>query len=99
MGKDSRHTKKTSFLPFSFRVMSIVVVSLIYNGNTSQTAHPPCCEMYNNMLLLTNCEVRMENIWTTVLKYGPNEMRSVRKTEVRIFYVWKEQLVNKSFIV
>ena len=26
-----------------------------------------------------------ENIWTEGLKYGPNEVRSVRKAEVRIF--------------
>ena len=51
------------------------------------------------MLLLTNCEVCRQNIQTEVLTYGPNEMRSVQKTKVRIFSVWKEQLVNKSFIV
>ena len=32
------------------------------------------------------------------LTYGPNEMRSVQKTKVRIFFVWNEQLVDKSFI-
>ena len=26
-----------------------------------------------------------ENIWTAVLKYGPNEVRSVRKAKVQIF--------------
>ena len=26
-----------------------------------------------------------ENIWTAVLKYGPNELRSVRKAKVQIF--------------
>ena len=36
------------------------------------------------MLLLTNCEVHTGNIRTEVLKYGPNEVRSVRKAEVRI---------------
>ena len=28
---------------------------------------------------------RRENIWTVVLKYGPNEVRSVRKAKVQIF--------------
>ena len=36
------------------------------------------------MLLLTNCEVHTGNIRTEVLKYGPNELRSVGKAEVRI---------------
>ena len=40
---------------------------------------------YNSMLLLTNCEVIRENIRTAVLKYGPNEVRFVRKTKVQIF--------------
>ena len=40
---------------------------------------------YHNMLLLTNCEVHTGNIRTEVLKYGLNEMRSLRKAEVRIF--------------
>ena len=31
-----------------------------------------------------------ENIWTAVLKYGPDEVRSVRKTKVQIFPVWTE---------
>ena len=47
------------------------------------------------MLLLTNCEAIQRNIRTAVLTYGPNEMRSVQKTKVRIFSVWNEQLVNK----
>ena len=38
-----------------------------------------------------------QNIRTEVLTYGPNEMRFVQKTKVRIFPVWNEQLVNKSF--
>ena len=37
------------------------------------------------MLLLTNCEVYTENISTAVLKYGPNEVRSVRKAKVQTF--------------
>ena len=48
---------------------------------------------------LTNCEVHTQNIRTAVLKYGPNEIKTVRKAKVRIFSVWNEQLVNKSFIV
>ena len=36
-----------------------------------------------------------ENIQTTVLKYGPNEVRFVRKTKVRIFSVWTE-LIGQS---
>ena len=38
-----------------------------------------------------------QNIRTAVLTYGPNEMRSVQKTKVRIFSIWNELLVNKSF--
>ena len=57
------------------------------------------CKLRYNILLLTNCEVHTANIRTAILKYGPNEMRSVQKTKVRIFSVWNEQLVNKSFIV
>ena len=37
------------------------------------------------MLLLTTREVHTGNIRTAVLMYGPNEVRSVRKTKVRIF--------------
>ena len=37
------------------------------------------------MLLLTNCEGHTGNIWTVVLKYGPNGVRSVRKAKVQIF--------------
>ena len=37
------------------------------------------------MLLFTNCEVHTENIWTAVLKYGLNEVRSVRKAKGQIF--------------
>ena len=51
------------------------------------------------MLLLTNCEVHTAKYSDEVLTYGPNEMRFVQKTKVRIFSVWNEQLVNKSFIV
>ena len=40
-----------------------------------------------------------QNTRTTVLTYGPNDMRSVKETKVRKFSVWNEQLVNKSFIV
>ena len=40
-----------------------------------------------------------QNIRTEVLTYGPNEMRFVQETKVRIFSVWNEQLVNKSLIV
>ena len=40
---------------------------------------------YTIKLLLTNCEVHTGNIRTAVLKYGPNEVRFVRKTKVRIF--------------
>ena len=50
---------------------------------------------YNNMLLFTNCEVYRGNIRTAVWMYGPNEVRSVRKTKVRIYF----RTVNKSFIV
>ena len=39
----------------------------------------------NIMLLLTNCEVHTGNTWTEVLNYGPNEVRSVGKAEIRIF--------------
>ena len=42
------------------------------------------------MLLLTNCKVHTENIRTPVWMYGPNEVRSVRKTKVRIFPEWTE---------
>ena len=42
-----------------------------------------CCNpLVNTMLLVTNCEVHTENIWTAVLKYGPNEVRSLQKTKV-----------------
>ena len=37
------------------------------------------------MLLLTNREVLRENVWIAVLKYGLNEVRSVRKPKVQIF--------------
>ena len=37
------------------------------------------------MLLLTNCELHTGKYWTAVLKYGPNEVRSVRKAKVQIF--------------
>ena len=43
-----------------------------------------------SMLLLANCEVHTGNIWTSGLKYGPNEVRSVRKTKVQIFPVSTE---------
>ena len=35
-----------------------------------------------------------ENIWTAVLKYGPNEVRSVRRTKVPIFPVWTERTLT-----
>ena len=35
----------------------------------------------------------LQNISTAVLKNGPNEMRSIRKTKVQMFSVWKEHLV------
>ena len=37
----------------------------------------PECES-KRMLLLTNFEAIQQNIWTAVLTYGPNEMRSVQ---------------------
>ena len=37
------------------------------------------------MLLLTNCEVHTGKYWIVGLKYGPNEVRSVRKAKVQIF--------------
>ena len=33
------------------------------------------------LLLLTNCEVHMAKIRTAVLKYGPNEIRTVQKAK------------------
>ena len=51
------------------------------------------------MLLLTNCEVHTAKYSDRSFDVGPNEMRSIQKTKVRIFSVWNEQLVNKSFIV
>ena len=39
----------------------------------------------NTMFLLTNCEVHMGNIGTAAVKYGPNKVRSIRKTKVQIF--------------
>ena len=51
------------------------------------------------MLLFTNCEVdtakyldRSFDVWTEW-----NEVRT--KNKVRIFSVWNEQLINKSFIL
>ena len=45
------------------------------------------------MLLSTIFEVHTEkDILTAVLKYGLNEMKSIPKTKVCIFSVWKEQL-------
>ena len=41
--------------------------------------------LVDTIFLLTNREVHTGNIWTAVLKYGPNEVGSVRKTKVRIF--------------
>ena len=40
-----------------------------------------------------------QNGRTAVQKYELNEVKSVRKTKVSMFSVWKEQLVDKSFIV
>ena len=37
------------------------------------------------MVLLTNCEVYTGNIWTAVLKYAQNEVRSIRKAKIQIF--------------
>ena len=53
----------------------------------------------NTLLLLTNCDAHTAKYWDHSLKYGLTEMKSVRKTKVQAFFVWKEQLVNKSFIV
>ena len=48
------------------------------------------------MPLLTSCKVHISrNIRTAVLTYGPNDIRSVQKTKVRIFSVWNEQLTFK----
>ena len=48
------------------------------------------------MLLLTNCEVHTAKYSDRIFgpHFGPNEMRSVQKTEVRIFFVWIEQLIK-----
>ena len=53
-------------------------------------------DLFSMLLLL---RFMWQNIRIEVSKYGPIEMRSARKTNVRIFSVWIEQLVNESFIV
>ena len=55
--------------------------------------------LYNNMVLLTNCEVHTAKYLDHSFKYGPNEMRAVRKAKVRIFSVWNEQFISESFII
>ena len=54
----------------------------------------------NGDLYEIHCILRLlQNICTVVLKYEPNEVRSVQKSKVRILSVSSEQLVYKSSIV
>ena len=49
----------------------------------------------DTMLFLTNCSFHTTKYsYRTVLRYGPNEMRSVQKIKVQIFSVWSEQQIH-----
>ena len=47
---------------------------------------------------LINQLLVQQNVWTAVLMYTRNEIRSIQKIKVQIFSVWKEQLVDKRFM-
>ena len=48
--------------------------------------------------MLNKCWVHIAKYLDQSLKYGPNEMRSARKTKVQVSYVWNEQLLTRALL-